>query len=95
VCFAWISEQTVTFVLYITNRLVFIPEVGSIYCAVRTDSLNNTDTFRPLVTEMPEQDWTGPYGSRRLKLPEFLENGHMCMVRLSALCTGRPISVRN
>ena len=27
-CFEWISEQTVTFTLYIINRLVFITEVG-------------------------------------------------------------------
>ena len=31
--------ETVTFVLYIINRLVFITEVESVYCAVRTKSL--------------------------------------------------------
>jgi len=45
-CFVWLSEQTVAFALYITNRLVFITEVGSVYCAVRTESLYNTETFR-------------------------------------------------
>ena len=38
-CFVWISEQTVTFVLYIINRLAFITEVESVYCAVRNESL--------------------------------------------------------
>jgi len=46
-CFVWISEQTVTFVLYIFKRLVFITEVLRVYCAVWTESLYNTDTFRP------------------------------------------------
>ena len=38
-CFVWLSEQTATFVLYCINRLVFITEVESIYCTVRTESL--------------------------------------------------------
>jgi len=41
-CFVWLSEQTVTFVLNIINRLVFITEVENVYCAVRTESLYNT-----------------------------------------------------
>jgi hypothetical protein len=43
----WILEQTVTLVLYIINRMVYITEVKSVYSAVRTESLYNTDTFRP------------------------------------------------
>ena len=39
-CFVWLSEQTVIFILYIINRLVFITEVESVYSAVRTGSLN-------------------------------------------------------
>jgi len=35
------------------------------------------------------QAWTGPEGSRRLKRPEFLDNQHIKVVRLSALRTGR------
>jgi hypothetical protein len=46
-CFIWLFERTVTFALYIINRLVFITEVGSVYCAVHTESLRNTDTSRP------------------------------------------------
>jgi hypothetical protein len=48
-CFVWISEKTVTFVLYIINRLDLIIEVETVYCAVRTENLYsyNTDTFRP------------------------------------------------
>jgi len=42
-CFVWLSEQTVTFVLYIFNRLGFITEVESVYSAVRTESLYKAD----------------------------------------------------
>ena len=34
----WLSEQTVTFTLYVISRLVFITEVESVYSAVRTES---------------------------------------------------------
>ena len=34
------------------------------------------------------QVWTGPKGSRRLRLPEFLDSRHMKVVRLSAVNTG-------
>jgi hypothetical protein len=44
-CFVWLSEQTVTFALYIINILVFITEAESVYCAVRIESLYKTDTF--------------------------------------------------
>jgi len=46
-CFVWLSEETVTFALYVINRLVFITEVESVYCAVRTEYLYNTDMARP------------------------------------------------
>ena len=45
-CFVWLSEQTVTFALYIIYGLVFITEVDSVSCAVRTESLYNADTSR-------------------------------------------------
>ena len=45
---AYNVKQTVPFPLYIINRLVFITEVESVYCAVRNESLYNTVTFRPL-----------------------------------------------
>jgi len=45
--FVWISEETVTFALHIINKLAFITEVESAYSAVRTDSLYNSDKFRP------------------------------------------------
>jgi hypothetical protein len=38
---------------------------------------------------IPVQAWTGPEGSRRLRLPDFIDNRHLKVVRLSALCTGR------
>ena len=46
-CFVWIYDETVTFALYTINRLVFITEVESVYCAVRAESLYKTDRFRP------------------------------------------------
>ena len=42
-CFVWHSEQTATFALYVVNRMGFITEVESVYCAVGTESLYNTD----------------------------------------------------
>jgi hypothetical protein len=38
---------------------------------------------------IPLQAWTGPWGSRRSKLLQSLDNRHMKAVRLSALRTGR------
>ena len=38
------------------------------------------------VKAIPLQAWSGPEGSRRLRLPD---NRHMKVVRLSALRTGR------
>ena len=41
-CFVWISEQTAIISLYSINWLVFITEMESVYCAVRTGHLNVT-----------------------------------------------------
>ena len=38
-CFVWISEQTAIISLYSVNWLVCIRETGSVYSAVRTESL--------------------------------------------------------
>ena len=48
VCFVWISEKTANFALQNIKRSVFITEVESVYCAICTESLYNTDTFRLL-----------------------------------------------
>jgi hypothetical protein len=47
-CFAWISEQTAIISLYSINLSVFTTEAESVYCAVRTGSLNQTDTVLSL-----------------------------------------------
>jgi hypothetical protein len=39
-CFVFISEQTATSDSYKINWLIFITENKSVYCAVRTGSLN-------------------------------------------------------
>jgi hypothetical protein len=44
-CFVRILEQAATSALYNIKRLVFITEVESIYCAVRSESLYKTDTL--------------------------------------------------
>ena len=43
----------------------------------------------------PLQALTGPSGSGRLKLTQFLDILHMKVVRLSALCTGHPQTLGN
>jgi hypothetical protein len=47
-CFVWISEQTAISSLYSTDWLVFITEAQSVYCAVRTGALNQTDKLSSL-----------------------------------------------
>ena len=42
-CFAWISEQTAIISLYTINLSVFKTEVESVYCAVRSGFLKETD----------------------------------------------------
>jgi len=47
-CFVWLSEETVALAFYyVINRMAFITEGESVYCAVRAESLYNTLTFRP------------------------------------------------
>jgi len=46
-CFMWLSEEIVTYVLHIFNRLIFIAEVESVYSVVGTEFLYNTNMFRP------------------------------------------------
>jgi hypothetical protein len=41
-----------------------------------------------LGTAVRLQVWTGPLGSRNLRLPEFIDNQQMKVARLSALRTG-------
>ena len=45
-CLVRFSEQTETFALYFIKWLVFVTELESVYCAVRIESLYNTDTIR-------------------------------------------------
>jgi len=42
-CLVWLPEQTVTFVLYTFNRLVFITKAESVYSAVQTESFYKAD----------------------------------------------------
>ena len=45
--------------------------------------------FPDLSPIIPVQAWTGPWNSRRLRLPGLLDNRHMEVARLLALRTGR------
>ena len=56
--FVWISEQTAVISLYIFNLLVFITETESVYCAVRSKSLN---IIQPRIAEA----WLRFQASRR------------------------------
>jgi len=47
-CFEWISEQTAIISLYSINLSVFKTEAESVYCSVRTESFNKTDTVSSL-----------------------------------------------
>jgi hypothetical protein len=47
-CFVWISKQTAIVYMYNIKWLVFITETESVYCAVRTGSLNQTATVSSL-----------------------------------------------
>jgi hypothetical protein len=44
--------------------------------------------LQQLIKAIPLQTWKGPWGSRRLRLLEFLDNRHMKVVRFSAVRTG-------
>jgi hypothetical protein len=57
-CFVWLSEETVPSHLCIFNRLVFVTEVESVYCAVQT--AYNMNMFRPQwvnVVKYWPQEW--------------------------------------
>jgi hypothetical protein len=41
------------------------------------------------VKAIPLQAWADPKGSRSSRLPEFLDNRRIKLVKLSALCIGR------
>jgi hypothetical protein len=64
-----------------------------IYFTKSRFSLNGGTLFKGKV--IPLQAWTGPEGSRRLRLPEFLDSRYIKAVRLSALRTRRLYLPRN
>lgn len=50
-------------------------------------------TYTQLGKVSPIQVWIGPQGSRRMRLPEFLDNQYMQVARLSTVCTGHQIAL--
>ena len=62
------------------------------FCMLYVKVLQN-NSFMPyyfhfVYVTIKGKGWTGPQCSRRLRLPELLDNQHMKVVRLSALRTG-------
>jgi hypothetical protein len=57
--------------------LLMLPDIYPILAGVNQRLIN------------PVYSRTGPGRSRRLRLPDFLDNRHMKVSRLSVLCTGR------
>jgi hypothetical protein len=58
-----------------------------IYLATVVEYVLHVTYDKPTV--IPLQAWTGLEGSKRLRLPEFLNNQHMKGARLSALQNAR------
>jgi hypothetical protein len=50
--FVRISEQTAAFAVYVTNWLVFITVVESVYSAVRSDSIYKADYVSSLIKRL-------------------------------------------
>ena len=72
----WISEQIVTFALYVINRLVFAAKVESVYSAVRTESLYSK--VRSVVKVKLKRFRYRPGVAQRVpevKFPGFHDNG--------------------
>jgi hypothetical protein len=51
--------------------------------------LCNITIYVPTFSAIPSPPWAGPWGSRRFRITEFLDNRHMKVVMLLALRTGR------
>ena len=62
-CFVWISEETAIISLYSSKLSVFITEAESVYCAVRSGSLNYTDTISYLKgwSRCSHPEWLGNF----------------------------------
>jgi hypothetical protein len=79
VCFVLIAEQTGNFSLQKIKRLVFIAELESVYFAVRTEYLYNTDfvfkrlTFYTNLTMIPVLIYPCLYSSAVGQLVEALK----------------------
>jgi hypothetical protein len=62
VCIVWITEQPANFALHSIKRLVFITVVESVYSAVRTESLYDTDrlcfVFKGLTLGIETAGWS-------------------------------------
>ena len=70
VCFVWIWEQSASFASHNIKRLVFVTEVESVYCAVRTESL--------YITQWRTQEFCLGGGVQQIQLrTEDGENGDL------------------
>jgi hypothetical protein len=64
---------------------VFVCNLGT----SRMRRLKLVERILHLLSAISLQAWTGPWGSRRLRHSEFLDNRHMKVVKLSVLRTDR------
>jgi hypothetical protein len=62
---------------------------GNLKCHTFYSFTQNHSTTLRWYKAVPLQTWTGPWLSRRLRFPEFLDTRHMKVVRVSALRTSR------
>jgi hypothetical protein len=75
------SEHISVIPLHNINWVVFVSEMGCVYCAVRSeliDTYHYTFTNRNVsyTAAVPFQAWTGPEGSRKLGFPDLVTAAH-------------------
>jgi hypothetical protein len=88
-CFVIIWEQTATCATYSINWLVFITEMKSVYCAVRTGSLNIAVWASSLKNNVEVQQCSSAYcplflvqvDTRNCKIPRFL-SASLCELQI-------------
>jgi len=69
------------FILFFIPGVIFI---DIIFCNIHYSKGKSKGEGKAI----PILAWTGPEVSRRLRLPEVLDSGHLKVARLLALCTG-------
>jgi len=74
-CFAWISAQTAIISLYNIDISVFKTEAESVYCAVGTESLNQSFVLKELIASFTRRQWSVHPWQHRQDPTELYHNG--------------------